>query len=81
MPANSASKDVDVQPAVMAAIVTTLLWLPIGALLALFCYAVLDVPLHSFVSLGDAMHPSLGLLAWWAFGFAPAYVYAVLVSD
>ncbi|HWA39432.1 MAG TPA: hypothetical protein VG873_16365 [Burkholderiales bacterium] len=69
------------QPAVMAAIVTTMLWLPAGALLALFCYGVFDVSLESFLTLGHSLpHPSVGLLAWWAIGFAPAYVYAVLIS-
>ncbi len=65
----------------MGAIVTTLLWLPAGALLALLAYGVLDVSPESFLTLGHSLpHPSLGLLAWWVIGFVPAYVYAVLIS-
>lgn len=63
----------------MAAIVTTMLWLPAGALLALVAYGLFDIPLREFVTLGEAMHPALGLVAWWAISFIPAYIYAVLV--
>jgi hypothetical protein len=69
------------QPAVMAGIVTTLLWLPAGALLTAFCYGAFDVSLEAFLTLGHSLpHPSLGLVAWWVIGFAPAYVYVVLIS-
>ena len=63
----------------MAAIVTTMLWLPAGALLALLAYGLFGVPLNAFLTFGEAMHPALGLVAWWAISFIPAYVYAVLV--
>lgn len=65
----------------MSAIVTTMLWLPAGALLALFSYGVLDISPEAFLTLGHSLpHPSLGLVAWWVIGFVPAYVYVVLIS-
>lgn len=65
----------------MAAVVTTLLWLPAGALLALLSYGVLDVSPEAFLTLGHSLpHASLGLVAWWVFCFVPAYVYTVLIS-
>ena len=64
----------------MAAIVTTLLWLPAGALLALLAYGLLGLPLRSFVTFGELMHPALGLVAWWATSYIPAYFYAVVIS-
>jgi hypothetical protein len=70
-----------IKPAVMGAIVTTLLWLPGGALLALLCYLLLDISLDTFLTLGHSLpHASVGLLAWWAIGFVPAYAYALLIS-
>jgi hypothetical protein len=65
----------------MAAIVTTMLWLPFGALFALLSYGLFDVPLETFLTLGHSLpHPSLGLVAWWVIGFVPAYIYAVVIS-
>ena len=64
----------------MAAIVTTLLWLPAGGLLALVAYGAFDISLREFLTFGGAMHPALGLAAWWAVSFIPAYAYAVLIS-
>lgn len=64
----------------MAAIVTTMLWLPFGALLALLAYGFLDVSLDAFLTLGHSLpHASVGLVAWWAIGFVPALVYAILI--
>jgi len=67
------------QTMVMAAIVTTLLCLPVGAVLALFSFAVLSVSLHSFVTFGDTFHAVAGLLAWWLVGFLPAYAYSAFM--
>ena len=64
------------QTAVMAAIVTTLLCGPIGALLALLSFAVLGVSFHSFVTFGDRFHAAGGLLVWWLVAFVPAFGYA-----
>jgi hypothetical protein len=64
----------------MAAIVTTLLWLPFGALLAVLAYGFLDISLEAFLTLGHSLpHASIGLVAWWAIGFVPALVYSILI--
>jgi hypothetical protein len=60
----------------MAGIVTTLLWLPVGALLAVFCYAVLDIPFQSFLTFGGTFNRFMGLLVWWMLIFLPALAYA-----
>jgi hypothetical protein len=67
------------QLTVMAAIVTTLMCGPVGALLAWFCFAVLDISLHAFVTFGGALNGFQGLLVWWALGFLPALAYAAYV--
>jgi hypothetical protein len=59
----------------MAAIVTTMLCVPAGALLA----AVLlffGISPHALVTLGSTLHPVLGLFAWWVFLLVPALVYS-----
>ncbi len=63
--------------AVMAAIVTTMLCGPVGALLALFSFAVLGISFHSFLTFGDRLNAVGGLFAWWALAFVPAFGYAV----
>jgi len=63
--------------ALMAAIVTTMLCGPVGALLALFSFAMLGVSLHSFVTFGDRLNAVGGLFVWWVIAFVPAYGYAV----
>jgi len=60
----------------MAAIVATLLWLPVGAVFAWLCYGVLGISLHAFVTFGGALNQFQGLLAWWALGFLVALAYA-----
>ena len=67
------------QIAVMAAIVTTLLCGPVGALLAWFSFAVLGISLHAFVTFGGALNEFQGLLAWWALCFLPALAYTACV--
>jgi len=66
------------QMAVMAAIVTTMLCLPVGALLALLSVAVLGVSVHSFITFGESFNAVGGLFVWWALGFVPAFGYAAL---
>jgi len=61
----------------MAAIVTTMLCGPVGALLALFSFAVLGISFHSFLTFGDRLNAVGGLFAWWALAFVPAFGYAV----
>jgi len=67
------------QMTVMAAIVTTLMCWPVGALLALLCFAVLGVSFHSFVTFGDTFNALAGLLVWWTIGFLPTFAYAAFM--
>ena len=62
----------------MAAIVATLLCGPLGALLALFSFALLGISVHSFVTFGDTLNAVAGLFAWWLVTFVPAFGYAAL---
>lgn len=59
----------------MAAIVTTLLFVPAAALLAGLLF-LFDVPLHAFLTFDGALNPVHAVLAWWALGFLPAAGYA-----
>jgi len=69
------------QVMVMAAIVTTLLLLPVGGLVAWLCSAFAGISLGAFVTFGDRLNPFEGLVAWWFLGFVPAFAYAAsLVS-
>jgi hypothetical protein len=52
------------QALMMAAIVATLLCLPVGAVLAVLTYLFLDVPMQSILTFGGALHAVAGLLAW-----------------
>ena len=67
------------QVTVMAAIVATLMCLPVGALLALFGFAVLGVSFHAFLTFGGALNGFQGLLAWWTLAFFAALPYAAYV--
>jgi hypothetical protein len=67
------------QITVMAAIVTTLMYGPVGALLALLCFAVLGVSFRSFVTFGDTFNALPGLLVWWAICFLLAFAYAAFM--
>ena len=64
--------------AVIAAIVATLCYWPVGIVIALVL-ALLGVPLDSFLSFGGALNRFVGMAAWWLIFFAPALVYAALV--
>ena len=63
----------------MAAIVTTLLCLPVGALLALLLYGVLGTPFQAFLTFADTFNRFQGVLAWWMLLFLPALAYATWV--
>lgn len=65
------------QSMTMAAIVATLLCLPIGAPLALLAFLAFDVPLLGFLTFGGALNVFAGLLAWWMVAFLAALLYAV----
>jgi hypothetical protein len=64
------------QIAVMAAVVTSLLYCPAGALLALLCFVAMGVSFHAFVTFGDTFSAFAGLLVWWTVVFLPAFAYA-----
>jgi len=66
------------QMAVMAAIVATLVYVPLAAALGLVLFLI-DVPYEALLTFGGALHTVLGLLAWWALVFGGACGYAAWV--
>ena len=62
----------------MAAIVATMLCVPAGALLAALLM-LFGISLPALVTLGGALHPVLGLMAWWVLFLVPALVYSAWV--
>jgi len=60
----------------MAAIVTTMLCAPVGALLALLSFAALGISIHAFVTFGDRLNAVGGLFVWWLIAFVPSFAYA-----
>ena len=62
--------------ALMAAIVTTLAYIPVGALVALLAFGAFDVPLHSLLTFGGQIHIVVGLALWWGIAYLPALLYA-----
>lgn len=63
------------QVAVMAAIVATLLYFPVGLALALML-RVAGVSFDAFLTFGGAFHMFVGIVVWWFLAFAGASVYA-----
>ncbi|HWI39446.1 MAG TPA: hypothetical protein VNU64_23565 [Burkholderiales bacterium] len=61
---------------IMAAVVDSALFLPLGAILALLCFALFGVPLQSFVTFGGFVSAPEGLITWWAIFLLPSLVYA-----
>jgi hypothetical protein len=59
----------------MAAIVTTMLYVPAAALLAGACLLA-GATVSAFFSFGGALHPVAGLLAWWAIFYVPVAIYS-----
>jgi hypothetical protein len=66
------------QVAVMAAIVATLLYFPMGVALAVLLRLV-GVSFEALVTFGGAIGVFLGLAAWWSLVFAGAGIYAACV--
>jgi hypothetical protein len=64
----------------MAAIVATLVYLPIGALVAIVAFGAFDVPLHSLLTFGGQIHAAAGLAAWWAIVYLPALLYSAVCA-
>ena len=67
------------QMVVMAAIVTSALFVAVGALLIWLSFAFFGVSLRAVVTFGSLLTSLGGLLAWWALLFLPALVYAACV--
>lgn len=61
---------------VMAAIVTTALFVPVGALAALLAFGLFGVSLRALVTFGGWLPAVPGLAAWWLILFLPALIYA-----
>ncbi len=66
------------QIAVMAAVVATLLYVPIGIALAVVL-AVFGIPVDALATFGGALGTFSGLAVWWLIAFAAACVYAASV--
>jgi hypothetical protein len=62
------------QMAVMAAIVATLVYLPAVVALALISRAA-GISFDAWLTLDAALHPALGLLAWWLVVFVGSCGY------
>lgn len=63
---------------VMAAVVATLLYWPLGIALAVI-FAVGGVPLQAFVTFGGSFGLIVGMVVWWLLGFALSLGYAASV--
>lgn len=60
----------------MAAIVATLAYIPVGALVAIVAFGAFDISLHSLLTFGGQIHAVAGLAAWWAILYLPALLYS-----
>jgi len=63
---------------VIAAIVATMLYWPIGIVVAGLC-ALFGVPAEFLITFGGHLGIVPGMLAWWLLAFACALVYAATV--
>jgi hypothetical protein len=66
------------QVAVMAAIVATLLYLPVGVVLAL-TLPLFGISLEALATFGGTLNMAFGLLLWWLLAFTGAGAYAASV--
>ena len=64
------------QMVVMAAIVDTALFVPVGALFAFLSLALFGVSLQGFVTFGGALGAFEGVVAWSGLLLVPSLVYA-----
>ena len=67
------------QLAVMSAIVTTALYVPVGTILVLIASALFRISTLAFISFGGFLTALEGLAAWWGILFVPALVYSAYV--
>jgi hypothetical protein len=63
------------QMLMMGAIVATMLYWPLGIVVALVL-VLCDVPLGPIATFGGTFNTFLGLLAWWLLAFVGASIYA-----
>ena len=61
---------------IMAAIVDSALFLPVGAILAVLCFALFGVSLQSFVTFGGFVNAPAAVIVWWGIFLVPSLVYA-----
>jgi len=64
---------------VMAAIVDTALFVPVGGLLALIAFAFFGVSPRAFASFGGHVPVFDGAVIWWGVLLVPSLVYAASV--
>lgn len=64
------------QMLVMAGVVTTALYVPVMAVLALAAAGLFGLPLRAFITFGEALGAVAGLLTWWIILFVPALAYS-----
>ncbi|HYL91084.1 MAG TPA: hypothetical protein VEU32_20200 [Burkholderiales bacterium] len=65
---------------VMAAIVNTALFVPLGGILALLSFVLFGSSLHGFLTFGGVLGNIVeGLVAWWTILLMPSLVYAATV--
>jgi len=64
------------QMVVMAAIVDTALYLPVGGLLVLIARLFFGVSLRSFMTFGGELPAFDGAVIWWGVLLVPSLVYA-----
>ena len=62
----------------MAAIVATMLCVPVGALLA-GLLLLFGISPRVILTFGGVLHPAQGLIAWWTVCFIPAVAYAAFL--
>ena len=62
----------------MAAIVATMLGVPVAVVLAGFL-SLFDVSLHAFLTFGGKLNAYQGVAAWWLIAFLPTLAYAAWV--
>lgn len=62
----------------MAAVVGTLLYVPLGLAVALACWLT-GISFIGLATFSGALNLAVGFLVWWLFAFAVAAVYAVCV--
>jgi succinate-acetate transporter protein len=75
---NSAALAWLAQLAVMAAIVATIVYFPLGLVL-IAVFRVAGVGYVALITFGGAFGMLLGLIAWWLLVFAAALVYAAFM--